>query len=667
MQFCLSNKKNSKMDFGPISEEYWSDQENPSEYKAGGYFPVKIGQGFRFQAKPRFKIIQKLGWGHFSTVWLVQESVTKKFLALKIQKGKESYRQAALDEVCLLRDISKHLDKGEISRLAQRHFPKRKMAGNETFCVELIDWFEEPSIYGNHICMVFPLIGPSLLDLLRHFLLNFNTGVPIDLVKTITKQILLGLIYIHEHCRIVHTDLKPENIVIELTESQKRELIERAKLPSHQIGSPTLQQKSSYSSIPTDCSPLFERKKIAFAEDHFVTPNSSPQNQKSKGEYSIERSSDKPRSSSEASGKTTATELKGTHPDSEKKSQVIMGRADQIEQRESLSIQSFSPVKKIKANETALQGKKSCFPFKTGLGFPIYEERPPSPFRDDQIVAQNSPDPKISIENHLSWNNEAHKEEGEEFLTCMSREPSEDFEPQNSKGQTSNCKKIFDSQSTSASVPSYLRKRTFLEGPCSNDSRRPIKTLEECQGVPMKWRKGAEILIDHDLRLKIVDFGNAIWSDGPLLSYRIQTREYRSPEAIIHAEYDSATDIWSLGCIVYELITTKFLFKPIKKSKEVGKNFCHLKQMMETLGSVPISWARKGKRYSKFFGRSGVFLSSEETHYFKHSIAQMLSHECRINSREAEKCQDFLLRMLNFDPEKRATARQLLEDPWLQM
>lgn len=44
----------------------WDEQEDPADYVKGGYHPVKIGDVFG----SRYHIIRKLGWGHFSTVWL---------------------------------------------------------------------------------------------------------------------------------------------------------------------------------------------------------------------------------------------------------------------------------------------------------------------------------------------------------------------------------------------------------------------------------------------------------------------------------------------------------------------------------------------------------------------------------------------------------------------
>jgi serine/threonine-protein kinase SRPK3 len=50
-------------------------------------------------------------------------------------------------------------------------------------------------------------------------------GIPIPVVRRVTKQLLLGLDYMHRVCNIIHTDIKPENVVFALTERQKFELL----------------------------------------------------------------------------------------------------------------------------------------------------------------------------------------------------------------------------------------------------------------------------------------------------------------------------------------------------------------------------------------------------------------------------------------------------------
>jgi len=67
-----------------------SDCESLTEYTTEGYYPIQLGETIQ-----NYKIIQKLGWGHFSTVWMVLNKNDNQYYALKILKSKESYFQSA--------------------------------------------------------------------------------------------------------------------------------------------------------------------------------------------------------------------------------------------------------------------------------------------------------------------------------------------------------------------------------------------------------------------------------------------------------------------------------------------------------------------------------------------------------------------------------------------
>ena len=47
------------------------DEEELSDYCQGGYHPVYIGDTF---SNGRYVVVRKLGWGHFSTVWLAKDT-----------------------------------------------------------------------------------------------------------------------------------------------------------------------------------------------------------------------------------------------------------------------------------------------------------------------------------------------------------------------------------------------------------------------------------------------------------------------------------------------------------------------------------------------------------------------------------------------------------------
>ena len=47
------------------------EEEDPKDYRRGGYHPVKVGDRF---SNGRYTVLSKMGWGHFSTVWLSWDS-----------------------------------------------------------------------------------------------------------------------------------------------------------------------------------------------------------------------------------------------------------------------------------------------------------------------------------------------------------------------------------------------------------------------------------------------------------------------------------------------------------------------------------------------------------------------------------------------------------------
>ena len=155
---------------------------------------MSVGETFK---DGRYIITRKLGWGHFSTVWLSRDTETGRHVALKVVRSAAHYTETAVDEIKLLNKIV----------AANPNHPGRKHV------VSLLDSFEHKGPNGVHVCMVFEVLGENLLGLIKRW---NHRGIPMALVKQITKQVLLGLDYLHRECGIIHTDLKPENVLIEI-------------------------------------------------------------------------------------------------------------------------------------------------------------------------------------------------------------------------------------------------------------------------------------------------------------------------------------------------------------------------------------------------------------------------------------------------------------------
>lgn len=168
----------------PVEDQAYSseeeEQESREDYRRGGYHPVKIGDLFL----QRYHVIRKIGWGHFSTVWLCWDLEDKRYVALKIVKSAANFTETAKDEIKILKAV-RDTDPAD---------PKR----NKT--VQLLNDFKISGVNGTHVCMVFEVLGHNLLKLI---IKSQYRGIPYENVKTIIRQVLEGLDYLHTKCQIM--------------------------------------------------------------------------------------------------------------------------------------------------------------------------------------------------------------------------------------------------------------------------------------------------------------------------------------------------------------------------------------------------------------------------------------------------------------------------------
>ncbi|XP_071054626.1 serine/threonine-protein kinase SRPK-like [Onthophagus taurus] len=182
------------------------EQESATDYCYGGYKPIKVGE----ELVERYAVIRKLGYGHFSTVWLcrdIKTSAESQYVAIKIVKSAEMFNCVAQDEIKLLRSIKS----ADPNHAGYKHI------------IQMLDYFQVMSINGYHTCISFELMGPSLLHLLIQ---SDYCGIHLPGVQNILIQVLKGMVYLHKICKIIHTDIKPENILIKVKDQYIRNLVE---------------------------------------------------------------------------------------------------------------------------------------------------------------------------------------------------------------------------------------------------------------------------------------------------------------------------------------------------------------------------------------------------------------------------------------------------------
>lgn len=188
----------------------WNNRyvENQNNYKEGGYMPVNAGDVLR----NRYMMMHKLGWGEFSTVWLAFDreatEVQHTFVAIKIAKCHASVTESSKYEVNLLKYLRCSTRRG--SPITQ-----------------LLDSFEHRGLYGNHLCMVMPVHGSNMLCIIDQMKAKKRrrSDKEMQMVKEITMSMLQGLVDL-EAINVIHTDLKPENVLCSAPDPKILQLVQ---------------------------------------------------------------------------------------------------------------------------------------------------------------------------------------------------------------------------------------------------------------------------------------------------------------------------------------------------------------------------------------------------------------------------------------------------------
>ncbi|RAK94172.1 kinase-like protein [Aspergillus costaricaensis CBS 115574] len=170
--------------------------ENLKGYTPGGYHPTSINDEF---CHGRYKIIHKLGYGSYSTVWLARDRQKNQYVALKIVTADSSTEKSRLES-----RILRHLQTGDDSS-----HPGRKYIHSS-----LLDEFSFDGPNGHHMCLVSEVAGCSVAEAKEN---SPNLMFPLDVAKAIVAQVILGVDYMHSR-GVGHGDLHTRNILFQPTD-----------------------------------------------------------------------------------------------------------------------------------------------------------------------------------------------------------------------------------------------------------------------------------------------------------------------------------------------------------------------------------------------------------------------------------------------------------------
>jgi serine/threonine protein kinase len=212
-----------------------------------------------------------------------------------------------------------------------------------------------------------------------------------------------------------------------------------------------------------------------------------------------------------------------------------------------------------------------------------------------------------------------------------------------------------------------------------------------------------------DFKVVLTDFGTATEDEDHYTEY-IQTLEMRAPEAIFNGDWDFKVDVWSLGCLLFELLTLNTLFSlssnpfphyrkydELSSDEEAFDNektntdnnysedsinnevddedefdlYLLLFKIQSLLGKPPLKpfestldfksyyWCNdeEGLGYLKYFHNDTIMLRP---------MRQILIKDYGCSKKTVKQVEPFIMKMLQWNPKKRPTVYELLEDSFFK-
>ncbi|KAF7182862.1 hypothetical protein CNMCM7691_002606 [Aspergillus felis] len=169
-------------------EEYnWIDGvESLEKYRPGGYHPIMIGD----MLHARYHIVDKLGFGGYSTIWLARDTRQEQYVAVKV-----GIAEALPRETKILRALS-----------SSSVHPGRKSIPFP------LDEFEVHGPNGTHPCYT---MAPARCNLRE---VSFSRLFPIEVARALSGGLILAIAYTHSQ-GYVHGDVHLRNVLVKLPSS----------------------------------------------------------------------------------------------------------------------------------------------------------------------------------------------------------------------------------------------------------------------------------------------------------------------------------------------------------------------------------------------------------------------------------------------------------------
>lgn len=162
-----------------------------------------------------------------------------------------------------------------------------------------------------------------------------------------------------------------------------------------------------------------------------------------------------------------------------------------------------------------------------------------------------------------------------------------------------------------------------------------------------------------NFKVKIIDFGSSMVTTQGSYFY-VQSRYYRAPEVILGLPYSSSCDVWSFGCIAYELLIGRPLFQGRNNTDQIAR-------IHRFFGSLPTFMLEHGSNSHMYFDKENNYRPLTATPEFNvHDFKKAINQRAGGSSSENEDFITFLLDALQPSHLIRPDARTLMRHPYFR-
>nr|VWP02166.1 Chitin synthase export chaperone [Ganoderma boninense] len=179
----------------------------------------------------------------------------------------------------------------------------------------------------------------------------------------------------------------------------------------------------------------------------------------------------------------------------------------------------------------------------------------------------------------------------------------------------------------------------------------PLPRKDAGGGRTIYLSRALETAPEHYGKPVLCDFGEARIGLATKHTGLIQPDQYRAPEVVLGVPWDEKVDIWTVGVLIWDMFEGKNMFRPYGGPEDKRDDLYHLAHMVALLGPPPADFLARCTmaELGQFFDKQG-----------KETLSETI-----LEGEDKALFLAFVRKMVRWDPGERASAKELLRDPWL--